>query len=68
MHKDRWSVSELMTMCVQEERRLLMELEESAFMKNQGKNKDQDKDKRKGKIPVQADIKKESKCFFCKKK
>ena len=45
-----------------------MELEESAFLTNQGNNKDQAKNKGKGKVPTQADIKKESKCFFCKKK
>ena len=32
------------------------------------KNKDQAKQKGKGKIPPQADIKKESECFFYKKK
>ena len=30
--------------------------------------KRKDQDKRKGKIPIQPSIKKESKCFFCKKK
>ena len=34
---------------------------------NQGKNKDQAKNKGKGKVPAQADIKKEPKCLFCKK-
>ena len=45
-----------------------MELGGSAFLTNQGKNKDQAKNKGKGKVPAQANIKKESKCFFCKKK
>ena len=45
-----------------------MELGESAFMATQGKNKDQARQKGKGKVPPQANIKKESKCFFCKKK
>ena len=45
-----------------------MELGESAFMEKQGKNKNQAKQKGKGKVPPQAKIKKESKCFFCKKK
>ena len=67
-HKDKWSVNELMAMCVQEEGRLVMELGESAFMITQGNNKDKAKQKGKGKIPPQTDIKKESKCFFCKKK
>ena len=57
-----------MTMCVQEEGRLLMEQGESTFLTYQGKNKYQAKDKGKGRVPVQADIRKESKCFFCKKK
>ena len=46
-----------------------MELGESALLKNHGKNKNRGKDKEKNKIPAQADSKKkESKCFFCKKK
>ena len=31
-HKDKWSINELLTMCVQNERRLKMELGESALM------------------------------------
>ncbi|PON86719.1 Transmembrane protein, partial [Trema orientale] len=31
-HKDKWSINELMTMCVQEEERLVMELGESAIL------------------------------------
>ena len=53
-HKDKWSINELMTMCVQEEGRLIMELGESAFMTTQGKNKDQAKQKGKGKVPLQG--------------
>ena len=45
---------------------MLMELGESVFLKSQGKNKDQAKNKGKGKVPIQVDVKKESKCFFCK--
>ena len=45
-----------------------MELGESAFMAMQGKKKNQAKQKGKGKVPLQAEIKKKSKCFFCKKK
>ncbi|KAM7471147.1 hypothetical protein LguiA_009330 [Lonicera macranthoides] len=68
-HKDKWSINELMTMCVQEENRLLMEQSEGVHMAVQGKNKAPfKKDKGKGKIPPQADIKKDPKCFFCKKK
>ena len=68
MHNDKWSINKLRTMCLQEEGRLIMELGESAFLANQEKNKDQAKEKGKDKVPPQADIKKESKCFFCKKK
>ena len=41
-----------------------MELGDSAFMETQGKNKDQARQKGKGKVPPQANIKKESKCFL----
>ncbi|KAL5773014.1 hypothetical protein ACOSP7_012630 [Xanthoceras sorbifolium] len=54
---DKWSINKLMIMCVQKKGRLLMEQSDS-IQANQGK----------GKIPPKADIKKESKCFFCKKK
>ncbi|PIN07341.1 hypothetical protein CDL12_20094 [Handroanthus impetiginosus] len=67
-HKDKWSINELMTMCVQEEERLVMELGESAMLAMQGKEKVQANNKEKGKIPTQTDIKKEPKCHFCKKK
>ncbi|KAL5754419.1 hypothetical protein ACOSP7_022639 [Xanthoceras sorbifolium] len=69
-HKDKWSINELMTMCVEEEGRLLQEQGDSAMLATQGKGKTQanQKGKGKGKIPLKADIKKESKCFFCKKK
>ncbi|KAL3527754.1 hypothetical protein ACH5RR_012410 [Cinchona calisaya] len=67
-HKDKWSINELLTMCIQEEGRLIMELGESAFTATQEKNKNQAKQKGKVKIPPKTDTKKESKCFFCKKK
>ena len=42
-HKDKWSINELMTMCVQEEARLVMELSESAMLiTTHGKNKRND--------------------------
>ena len=50
-HKDKWSINELMTMCVQEEGRLKMELGESPLMEMKGKDQNQVKKKRKGKIP-----------------
>uniref|UniRef100_A0A2N9I4A8 Retrovirus-related Pol polyprotein from transposon TNT 1-94 n=1 Tax=Fagus sylvatica TaxID=28930 RepID=A0A2N9I4A8_FAGSY len=67
-HKDKWSINELMTMCVQEEGRLVMEQGESAMLATRGKGKSQANQKGKGKMPPQTDIKKDSKCFFCKKK
>ncbi|KAL5827481.1 hypothetical protein ACOSQ4_019278 [Xanthoceras sorbifolium] len=67
-HKDKWSINELMTMCVQEEGRLLMEQSDNVMLATQGKGKIQANQKGKGKIPPKADIKKESKCFFCKRK
>ena len=68
MHKDKWSINELMTMCIQEEGRLIMEVGEGAYTVIQGKYKLQAKEKGKHKIPPQEEIKKQSKCFFCKKK
>ncbi|KAK4380809.1 hypothetical protein Sango_2734200 [Sesamum angolense] len=44
-HKDKCSINELMTMCVQEEWRLAMEARESVHMAIQRKNKDQVKGK-----------------------
>jgi hypothetical protein len=50
-HKDKWSINELMTMCVQEEGRLVMEHGESAMLATCGKGKSQANQKGKGKIP-----------------
>ena len=53
-HKDKWSINELLTMCVQEEGRLLMEQGESshsAHLTIKGKNKNQANKKGKGKVP-----------------
>ena len=66
-HKDKWSINELLTMCVQEEGRLMMEEDEQVNLTTFGKKR-KDQAKRKGKIPIQSDIKNKSKCFFCKKK
>ncbi|KAH9605342.1 hypothetical protein KSS87_006808 [Heliosperma pusillum] len=73
-HKDKWSLNELLTMCVQEEGRLLMEEGEKVNL-TIGTNKEftstkkgYHKDKGKGKISVEPTIKKESLCYFCKKK
>ena len=66
-HKDKWSVNELLTMCMQEEGRLMMEGGEQVNLTTFAKKR-KDQAKRKGKIPIQSGIKKESKCFFCKKR
>ena len=45
-HKDKWPISELMTMCVQQEERLVMELVESSMLTTiRGKNKSDKPDK-----------------------
>ncbi|KAH1217186.1 hypothetical protein GmHk_13G037893 [Glycine max] len=70
-HKDKWSINELMTMCVQEEERLVMEMGESTLLTTAyGKNKvtkSQANKKGNDKIPPQANIKKVTKCFFYEK-
>ena len=55
-------------MCVQEERRLMMEQGESAMLVTQKKGKSQASQKGKHQIPPKVDIKKDEKCFFYKKK
>ncbi|XP_041027072.1 uncharacterized protein LOC121267292 [Juglans microcarpa x Juglans regia] len=67
-HKDKWSINELMTMCVQEEGRLMIEQGESAMLATHRKDKTQANKKGKFKIPPQGGIKKDSRCFFYKKK
>ncbi|GMI86580.1 hypothetical protein HRI_002327300 [Hibiscus trionum] len=67
-HKDKWSIDEILTMCDQEEGRLILEMGGSALTVTQGKSSVQSKQKRKAKIQPQADIEKEFTCFFCKKK
>ena len=70
-HKDKWSINKLMTMCVQEEGRLMMEQGESVMLvmqKKGKKGKSQDSQKDKHQVPPKVDIKKDEKCFFCKKK
>ena len=66
-YKDKWSINELSTMCVQEEGRLMMEEGEKVNLTTFGKKRN-DQAKRKGKITIQPGINKESKCLFCKKK
>ncbi|GMI66081.1 hypothetical protein HRI_000277400 [Hibiscus trionum] len=67
-HKDKWSIDEILTMCDQEEGRLILEMGESTLTVTQGKRSIQAKQKEKAKIQPQAKIKKEFMCFFCKKK
>ena len=62
-HKDKWSINELLTMCVQEEGRLIMEEGEQVNLTTFGKKRN-DQAKRNEKIPIQSGIKKEPKCFF----
>ncbi|XP_039145646.1 uncharacterized protein LOC120282878 [Dioscorea cayenensis subsp. rotundata] len=38
-HNDKWSINELLTMCVQVKERLLLEKSESAYMATQGKKR-----------------------------
>ena len=66
-HKDKWSINELLTVCVQDEGMLKMELGESALMTMERKDQNQAKKKGKGKIPPQGGIKKVNRCFFYKK-
>ena len=50
-HKEKWSINDLLTMCVQEEGRLTLEMRESAHYIAQGKHKvAQAKNKGKGKF------------------
>ena len=63
-----WSINELMTMCVQEKGRLMMEQGQSAMLVTQKKGKSQASQKGKHQIPLKADIKKDGNCFFYKKK
>jgi hypothetical protein len=66
-HKDKSSINELLTMCVQKEEKLMMEEGEKVNLIVQGK-KNKEYAKNKVNIPPQPNIKKESKCSFCKKK
>ena len=65
-HKEKWSINELLTMCVQEEGRLAQEVGEGALIVTLDKRKKERKDK--NHIPPIAKIKKESRCFSVKRK
>ncbi|KAL6318078.1 hypothetical protein AAG906_035223 [Vitis piasezkii] len=66
-HKEKWSIKELLTMCVQEEGRLNQERIESAHLVTQEKKLGK-KGKGKQKTPLNHVNKSDIKCFFCKKK
>ena len=51
-HKEKWSINELLAMCVQEEGRLIAEIGESAHMAIQRRNQTKVKHKGKGKTPI----------------
>ena len=68
-HKEDWSISSLLTMCVQEEEGLLVEQGEKVlFTIPSSKGKNNAKNKGNDKTQPKAGIKKESMCFFYKKK
>jgi hypothetical protein len=70
-HKDKWSVNELLTMCVQEEERLKHEKQESIHMAIHAKERTKrgkyaPKFKKKNKVPIKQNGSKDA-CYFCKK-
>ncbi|XP_073137714.1 uncharacterized protein [Henckelia pumila] len=67
-HKDKWSINELMTMCVQEEERLLMESGESALLTTKEKNQNQANKKEKGKISPKEELKRNPSVSSVKRK
>lgn len=67
--KYKWSINELIIMCVQENIRLIMEQCENVMLTTTHWNrKAQTNQNGKGEIPPQVDIKKEAKSCFYKKK
>jgi hypothetical protein len=70
-YKDKWSVNELLTMCVQEEERLKHEKPEGVHMAVHAKERTKrgkyaPKFKRKNKVPIKQNDNKDA-CYFCKK-
>ncbi|PKI44635.1 hypothetical protein CRG98_034990 [Punica granatum] len=66
-HKEEWSITELLTMCVQEEERMKYDKPEVAHLATRLKGKGKkDHGKRQYKVPPKTDGSK-VKCFFCKK-
>jgi hypothetical protein len=70
-HKDKWSVNELLTMCVQEEERLKHDKLEGVHMAIHAKGKTKrgkyaPKFKKENKVPIKQNGKNDT-SFFCKK-
>ena len=66
-HEDKWSINESLTMCVQEEGRLMMEEGEQVNLTTFGKKK-KDQAKRKGKIPIQSGIRRSQSVFSVRRR
>ena len=66
-HKDKWSINELLTMCVQEEGRLMMEEGKQIDLTTFGKKR-KDQAKRKGKIPIQSGKKRSQSVFSVRRR
>ncbi|XP_020245223.1 uncharacterized protein LOC109823358 [Asparagus officinalis] len=71
-HKDKWLINELLTMCVQEEGRLLVEEKEKKIVNfttpGKYKKKDQAKDKGKGKYLLKRTLRKRLCASFAKRR
>lgn len=68
-YKEKWSISELLTMCFHEEERLLLvEWEKVRFTQPKKKNVKLGKNKGKGKLPPTSNIKKEPAYVLYKRK
>ncbi|KAL3636318.1 hypothetical protein CASFOL_020865 [Castilleja foliolosa] len=65
-HKCKWSIHELMTMCVKEEERLRMKEDEK--VKLAATSSSSKKKNGNGKVSAYQRMKKQFRCFFCKKK
>ncbi|RDX73354.1 hypothetical protein CR513_47053, partial [Mucuna pruriens] len=61
-HKEKWSINELLIICIQEKERFIMEEGEKVNLTTYEKNKNQAKNK--DKIYDESIIKKKSKCFY----
>ncbi|XP_042484995.1 uncharacterized protein LOC122065263 isoform X2 [Macadamia integrifolia] len=68
--KEEWSISKLLSMCVQEEERLKNEEVESTHITRRGKGQSNKFfQKKNGKVPIKKEDNKDTpKCFFCQKR